>query len=80
VPRKESSLAKVLVQTMGGAVKTMDAENPAGLAEQLGVTLDNTVITIGGEPAKAEDQLRDDDFVAFVTNKVTSGNEITTSE
>ena len=29
-------MAKVLVQTFGGVVKTMDADNPAGLAEALG--------------------------------------------
>jgi hypothetical protein len=66
-------MAKVLVQTFGGVVKTMDADNPAGLAEALGMSLDNTTINVNAKKAEANTNLRDDDFVAFVTDKVTSG-------
>jgi|TARA_R110002110_G_scaffold861_2_gene3261 hypothetical protein len=66
-------MAKVLVQTFGGVVKTMEAENPAGLAESLGVALDNTTIQVNAKAGEATTCLRDDDFVAFVTDKVTSG-------
>ena len=60
-------MAKVLVQTFGGVVKTMDADNPASLAEQLAVPLDNTTINVNAKTADAATTLRDDDFVAFVT-------------
>ena len=66
-------MAKVLVQTFGGVVKTMDADNPAGLAETLGISLDNTTINVNAKKAEPNASLRDDDFVAFVTDKVTSG-------
>tara|TARA_R110002020_G_C15881709_1_gene739182 strand:+ start:400 stop:600 length:201 start_codon:yes stop_codon:yes gene_type:complete len=66
-------MAKVLVQTFGGVVKTMEAEHPAGLAEALGMSLDNTTINVNAKKGDATTCLRDDDFVAFVTDKVTSG-------
>ena len=66
-------MAKVLVQTFGGVVKTMEAENPAALAEQLAMPLDNTTINVNAKTAEATTTLRDDDFVAFVTDKVQSG-------
>lgn len=66
-------MANVLVQTFGGVVKTMQAENPAGLAEALGISLENTTINVNAKKAEANATLRDDDFVAFVTDKVTSG-------
>ena len=66
-------MAKVLVQTFGGVVKTMEAENPAALAEQLGVALDNSTMNVNAKAAEATTTLRDDDFVAFVTDKVQSG-------
>ena len=66
-------MANVLVQTFGGVVKTMDADNPAGLAESLGISLENTTINVNAKKAEANATLRDDDFVAFVTDKVTSG-------
>ena len=66
-------MANVLVQTFGGVVKTMQAENPAGLAEALGISLENTTINVNAKKTEANATLRDDDFVAFVTDKVTSG-------
>lgn len=67
-------MAKVLVQTFGGVVKTMEADNPAGLAESLGISLENTTINVNAKKAEPNEALRDDDFVAFVTDKVTSGS------
>ena len=67
-------MAKVLVQTIGGAVKTIDADSPAQIAEQLGIVTDNQSITVNSKKAELTDTLRDDDFVSFSTHKVTSGN------
>ena len=58
-------MAKVLVQTFGGVVKTMEAENPAEIAEGLGQTLDNTTINVNAKKAAATTTLRADDFVAL---------------
>ena len=69
-----SEIARVLVQTFGGVVKTMEAATPAELAEALGISLDNTTINVNAKKGEATTCLRDDDFVAFVTNKVTSGS------
>ena len=67
-------MAKVLVQTFGGVVKSMEASTPADIAESLGQSLDNTTINVNAKTAEATTSLRDDDFVAFVTDKVTSGS------
>ena len=66
-------MAKVLVQTFGGTVKTVDANNPASIAEQLGISVDNATITVNSDKVALDSELRDDDFVSFTTVKVTSG-------
>ena len=66
-------MATVLVQTFGGVVKTIQANTPAEAAEQLGQNLENTSINVNSQKADPSHTLRDDDFVAFVTDKVTSG-------
>lgn len=66
-------MAKVLVQTFGGVVKTVEANTPAECAEKLGQSLDNTTINVNSKKANADSSLREDDFVAFITDKVTSG-------
>ena len=67
-------MAKVLVQTFGGVVKTIDADSPAQIAEQLGLGTDNASITVNSKKAALDSTLRDDDFVSFTTHKVTSGS------
>lgn len=67
-------MAKVLVQTMGGVVKSVEGNTPAELSQELGITLDNVTINVNSQKAEANQILRDDDFVAFVTDKVTSGS------
>ena len=66
-------MAKVLVQTFGGVVKTVEAGSPANIAEQLGIGTDNAVITVNSKKGDLSSTLRDDDFVSFTTSKVTSG-------
>lgn len=66
-------MAKVLIQTFGGVVKTLDTKTPAEAAEQLGQSLNNIAINVNSEKAEPNTILRDNDFVSFVTNKVTSG-------
>jgi len=66
-------MAKVLVQTFGGVVKTIDADSPAQIAEQLGLGTDNASITVNSNKSTLDAELRDDDFVSFTTHKVTSG-------
>jgi|APSaa5957512535_1039671.scaffolds.fasta_scaffold229124_2 sulfur carrier protein ThiS len=63
----------VLVQTQGGTVKSIEATTAAQAADVLGINLDNTVISVNGTKVNASAQLRDDDFVSFTTDKVTSG-------
>jgi molybdopterin converting factor small subunit len=64
----------VLVQTFGGQVKTLNASTPADVAEQLGMGLNNTTINVNAKQVDANHSLRANDFVAFVTDKVTSGS------
>ena len=66
-------MAKVLVQTIGGQPKTLEVSNPAQAAEQLGMSLENVTITVNQKKVDASESLRDDDFLSFTTNKVTSG-------
>tara|TARA_B100000586_G_C19877001_1_gene329240 strand:- start:381 stop:581 length:201 start_codon:yes stop_codon:yes gene_type:complete len=66
-------MAKVLVQTFGGVVKTVDAGSPADVAEQLGISVDNAVLTVNSKKGELTSTLRDDDFISFTTSKVTSG-------
>jgi|TARA_R110000824_G_scaffold21134_2_gene79034 hypothetical protein len=66
-------MAKVLVQTFGGTVKTVDANSPASIAEQLGISVDNATITVNSDKVALDSELRDEDFVSFTTSKVTSG-------
>lgn len=66
-------MAKVLVQTFGGTVKTVEANNPAHIAEQLGISVENATITVNSDKVALDADLRDDDFVSFTTSKVTSG-------
>lgn len=66
-------MANILVQTFGGVVKNITAQTPAEAAEQLGQSLDNTTINVNSQKADPSHTLRDNDFVSFVTDKVTSG-------
>ncbi|MBE24752.1 MAG: hypothetical protein CMM33_04970 [Rhodospirillaceae bacterium] len=66
-------MAKVLVQTFGGVVKTVDADSPAQIAEQLGIGTENASITINSAKGSLESNLRENDFVSFTTSKVHSG-------
>jgi hypothetical protein len=67
-------MAKVLVQTIGGVPKTLEnVSNPADAARQLEMSLDNVTISVNSKKADASVSLRDDDFLSFTTNKVTSG-------
>jgi len=69
----DSTKVKVLVQTFGGQVRTVEAATPAQIAESLALSLDNTTINVNSNAADATTILRENDFVAFVTEKVTSG-------
>lgn len=71
--RYDNHMAKVLVQTFGGTVKTVDATSPASIAEQLGISVENATITVNSDKVALDSDLRDDDFVSFTTSKVTSG-------
>ena len=68
-------MAKVLVQTFGGVVKTVDADSPAQIAEQLGIGTENASITINSAKGSLESNLRENDFVSFTTSKVHSGQQ-----
>jgi len=63
----------VLVQTFGGQVKTVSASSPADIAEQLAMPIENATINVNSKQVDANHSLRANDFVAFVTHKVTSG-------
>ena len=52
-------MAKVLVQTFGGVVKTVDADSPAQIAEQLGIGTENASITINSAKGSLESNLRE---------------------
>ena len=66
----DSNKVKVLVQTFGGMVKTLRASIPADIAEELALNLENTTINVNAEKAEPTTVLRENDFVAFVTEKV----------
>ena len=66
-------MAKVLVQTFGRAPQTVDADNPAQIAEKLDIITENTSITINSAKGSLDSNLRENDFVSFTTSKVHSG-------
>ena len=66
-------MANVTIQTSNGIVKTLEANTPAHVAEELGMSMENVTLSVNGTKATPSTSLRDGDFVLFATTKVTSG-------
>jgi len=58
----------------GSMPNKMTGATPAELAQEMGLSLDGVVITVGEVEAVASKSLADGDFVAFQKAKVASGS------
>jgi len=64
----------ITVQMPSRPLKTqVTADTPADIAVNENFSLENVKIVVGGETVEPNYNLRDNDFIAFSTGKVTSG-------
>ena len=57
----------------GGVPQEISGPSPAGIAQDMGLSLDGVTIHVDSNAAEANQELRDGDLVSFQKDKVKSG-------